>query len=252
MNARLRYIELSLQVLILYSVGMHFVEIEYHESDHSQGFFLWSERIVAFLFTVEYLARWMTSRSWLYPFRPMAIVDLLAILPFYVGFFVDLRSLRLIRTLRVLRLFKLYRHNLALQNLLNAFRRIRYEFSIIGFALFVVIWCSSLAIHELEREAQPDVFGRMSDAVWYVLTTVTTVGYGDKIPMTGAGKVVAGCTMIAGLALFGTFVSLIGTAMLDEIRGSASPQTELARLREEVRRLKAQLATSGTPPAAIE
>jgi voltage-gated potassium channel len=220
MSFRWRYLELFIQVLIFYSIAMHFIEVEYTGTDRSTGFWLWSERCVAALFTAEYVARWVTSRRWLYPLRPMAVVDLLAILPFYVGFFVDLRSLRLIRTLRVLRLFKLTRHGRALDTLYNAFHRIRHEFAVIGFALFIVCWCSAVVIFELERHAEPRRFGRMSDAVWYVLVTVTTVGYGDLYPVTGCGKLVAGCTMVAGLVLFGTFISLVGGAFVEELRRS--------------------------------
>lgn len=214
------YLEIFIQVLIFYSIGMQLIELEFADVGHSTGFFLWSERVVAAIFTIEYLARWRASGRWNYVFEFSAIVDLIAVIPFYVGFFVDLRSLRLIRLLRVLRLFKLTRYNDALQHILNAYYKVRYEFTLIGFALFFVGWCSSLAIFELEREEHPETFGRLSDAVWYILVTVTTVGYGDKVPSTMAGKVVAGCTMIAGLALFGTFMSLIGSAYLDEIRRS--------------------------------
>lgn len=213
-----RRLELFIQVLILYSIATHFVEVEIVGSDRSTGFWLWSERLVASIFTIEYLIRWRLSSSWLYPFRPMAIVDFLAVFPFYVGFVVDLRSLRLIRSLRVLRLFKFYRYNTALQNIGAAFYRVRHEFTIIGFALFIVVWCGALAIHELEPERQPEVFGRFTDAIWFVLVTVTTVGYGDKVPVTGEGKLIAGAIMVAGLTLFGTFISLIGGSFVEEIR----------------------------------
>jgi voltage-gated potassium channel len=220
MSRRQRYLELFIQVVILYSIATHFIEIEYIGTEHSTGFWLWSERVVAAIFTVEYAVRWIASRRWCYPLRPMAAVDLLAILPFYVGFLVDLRSLRLIRTLRVLRLFKLTRQSRALATLCHAFHRIRHDLAVIGFALFIVCWCSAVAILELERHAQPERFGKMSDAVWYVLVTVTTVGYGDLYPVTGGGKLVAGCTMIAGLVLFGTFISLVGGAFVEELRHS--------------------------------
>jgi voltage-gated potassium channel len=220
MPTRHRYLELFIQVVILYSIVTHFLEVEHTDPEHAVEFFFWSELVVATLFTVEYLVRWIASRSLWYPLRPMAVVDLLAVLPFYVSSLIDLRSLRLVRTLRVLRLFKLERHNHALQNLLNAFHRVRHEFAIVGFAALVVVWCSSLAVFELEREVKDGGFGRLSDAVWFVLVTVTTVGYGDKVPHTAGGKFVAGCTMIAGLALFGTFISLIGTAFLEEVRRS--------------------------------
>src|SRR6266540_3031114 len=213
-----RRLELFIQALIFYSIAAHFVEVEIVRSERSTGFWLWSERVVATIFTIEYLVRWRLSRSWLYPFGPMAIVDLLAVLPFYVGFLVDLRSLRLIRTLRVVRLFKFYRYSSALQNIGAAFHRVRHEFAVIGFALFVVGWCGALAIHEWERERQPEVFGRLTDAIWFVLVTVTTVGYGDKVPVTAEGKLIAGAIMIAGLTLFGTFISLIGGSFVEQIR----------------------------------
>src|SRR5262249_54729933 len=92
-----------------------------------------------------------------------------------------------------------------------AFHRIRHEFAVIGFALFIVCWCSAVAIFELERHAEPKHFGKMSDAVWYVLVTVTTVGYGDQYPVTGGGNLVASCTMIAGR---------VGGACVAELRRS--------------------------------
>src|SRR5262249_23565284 len=121
---------------------------------------------------------------------------------------------------RVLRLFKLTRQGRALATLCDAFHRIRHEFAVIGFALLIVCWCSAVAIFELERHAEPKRFGKMSDAVWYVLVTVTTVGHGGLYPVTGGGKLVASCPMIAGLALFGTFISLVGGAFVEDLRRS--------------------------------
>lgn len=215
-----RVLEVLIQVLIFYSIATHFIEIEFFETDHSFGFFLWSERFVAIVFTIEYFVRWVASGKWGWPLRLMAVADLLAILPFYLGFMVDMRSLRLIRTLRVLRVFKLYRYNAAMQHLIRAFWRVRHEFAVIGFALAVVVWCGALAVHEIERTAQPQAFGKMTDALWYVIVTVTTVGYGDKVPLTQAGRVAATCVMLSGLMLFGTFISLIGSAFVEEVRAS--------------------------------
>lgn len=218
-----RVAEVLVLALIVYSILAQFAELEFTDTEHSVGFFLWSERVVAALFTVEYIARWAGSRSLFYPFRPLAIVDLVAILPFYIGFLVDLRALRLVRALRVLRLFKLYRYTGALRNLVNAFNRIRYEFAVIGFAVLTLAWMSTVAIYELEKPAQPEAFAKLSDAAWYTVVTLTTVGYGDKVPVTTAGRIVASMTMLAGLGLFGTFISLIGGAFLEELRNAARP-----------------------------
>lgn len=220
MKSSQRYAELFVLLLIAYSLVTYFIELEFTTlADHD--FFIWSERIVTVLFTLEYLIRWVASRSVTYPLRPMAIVDLVAILPFYVGFLVDLRALRLIRVLRIVRLFKLYRYTDALQAISNAFFRVRYEFAVVGFAVLTLGLICSVAIYELEKDAQPEVFAKFSDAIWYTLTTLTTVGYGDKVPITAGGRLVAVVLMIGGLGLFGTFVSLIGSAFIEEIRNAA-------------------------------
>jgi len=218
MKIRQSHLELSILCLILYSIIIHFVELEFNIAETSGSFFLWSERIVAIIFTVEYFARWIASGRLWYPFRLLAVVDLLAILPFYLGFLFDLRSLRLLRAIRVLRLFKLYRYTDAIQSIKNAFAQVQYEFGIIGFAVLTLAWICSVAVFELERHAQPEAFSRLTDAVWYTVTTLTTVGYGDKVPITFGGRCVAIFMMVCGLGLFGTFVSLIGSAFLDELR----------------------------------
>jgi voltage-gated potassium channel len=95
---------------------------------------------------------------------------------------------------------------------------VQYEFSVIGLAVLALAWFSAVAVFEFERRAQPNEFGKFSDAAWFVLTTLTTVGYGDRVPITLGGRLVTACTMIGGLGLFGTFVSLIGGAFVEELR----------------------------------
>ncbi len=218
MKPHLRYLEFFILMLILYGIIAHLLELEFDDSDNAAIFFLWSERIVTLLFTIEYFVRWIASRSWIYPFRLMAIIDLLAILPFYLGFLLDLRSLRLIRAGRVLRLMKLYRYTDALHGIQNAFMQVRYEFGIIGFAVFTLGCLCSVGIYESEKTVQPQMFAKLSDAAWYTVTTLTTVGYGDKVPVTLPGRLIAVFMMVCGLGLFGTFVSLIGSAFLEELR----------------------------------
>lgn len=218
MKPHLRYLEFFILMLILYGIVAHLLELEFDDSDNAAVFFLWSERIVTLLFTVEYFVRWIGSRCWTYPFRLMAIIDLLAILPFYLGFLFDMRSLRLIRAGRVLRLMKLYRYTDALHGIQNAFLHVRYEFGVIGFAVFTLACVCSVGIYESEKTAQPQMFAKLSDAAWYTVTTLTTVGYGDKVPITLSGRLIAVFMMVCGLGLFGTFVSLIGSAFLEELR----------------------------------
>lgn len=235
-------LESLIQLVIFYSLAMYFVELEFTHAENSvEGlqFFLWSERIVAAIFTVEYFVRWMLSSHKLrYPFQPMAIADLIAILPFYIGFMVDMRSLRLVRTLRVLRVFKLYRYNEALKSFVISFNKIKSELQIIGVAIFFLIFLSSTLEYEFERNAQPEMFARYSDAVWWSFITLTTVGYGDKYPITMGGRIVATITLTVGLGIFGTFLSLIGSAFISTFQErqtvsvSQSTQQMLMRLQQ--------------------
>jgi voltage-gated potassium channel len=203
-------------VVILYSVIIFPLELEWsHDTEELHPVFVYSELGITIYFTVEYLVRWVVSRSWRYPLRPIAVIDLLALLPFYLTFLVDLRGLRLIRLVRVL---KFYRYTTALQSIRNAFHRVRYEFGVIGFALFTLSWLCAVVIYECERKAQPETMRHFSDALWYVIVTLTTVGYGDKVPVTAGGKLSAAVLMLGGLGLFGTFVSLIGGAFVEELR----------------------------------
>lgn len=132
---------------------------------------------------------------------PMAIVDLLAVAPFWLGMFIpmDLRFLRVVRLLRVL---KLTRYSAAM-NLL--FEVLRAEGRVIGaamFTLFLTLIFAASAIYLVENEGQPEDFANIPQAMWWAIVTVTTVGYGDVVPITPVGKVL------------GAFLGLIGVGMV--------------------------------------
>ena len=215
-------LEVFIQCLIFYSLAMYFLELEFAGTENSREgvlFFLWSERVVAGIFTIEYFVRWFYSKNRKrYPFTPMAIVDLVAVLPFYIGFMVDLRILRLVRTLRILRLFKFYRYNEALRSFVISFNSIRRELQVIGVAIIFLVFLSATIEYEFERKAQPEMFEHYSDAVWWSVITLTTVGYGDMFPITVGGRVTAVLTLIMGLGIFGTFLSLVGSAFMETLQ----------------------------------
>jgi voltage-gated potassium channel len=169
---------------------------------------MWSERVIAGVFTIEYIIRWLRSRKWSYPLTATALIDLLAVLPFYVGFIVDLRVLRLVRTLRMLRLFKLHRYSAALRNFMKSIRSVGDQLGALGVVVLFFVMLSSSILFDCEHSAQPQVFSKFSDAVWWCITTLTTVGYGDKYPITPAGRVAATVTVVFGLGVFGTFISV--------------------------------------------
>ncbi len=142
--------------------------------------------------------------------RPIMIIDLLAVLPWYLQpfFSMDLRSLRV---LRLFRLLKLVRYSPALQTL---GRVIEDEYRALLGALLVILILllfSSTVIYFLERDAQPDKFGSVPAAAWWALSTLTTVGYGDVVPMTPLGKFVGGIVMLLGVGMIALPVAIIAT-----------------------------------------
>jgi voltage-gated potassium channel len=209
------YFECFIQIVIFYSLITYFIELELGCSENSregQLFYLWSERTVAAIFTIEYLIRWYFSKKLFYPFSPLAIIDLAAVLPFYIGFLVDMRALRLIRTLRILRILKFYRYNDAMRRFILSYKKVQHELYVLGTAVIFLVFLSGTIIYEAERKVQPDMFAKYSDGLWWSLITLTTVGYGDKYPITTAGRLTACVTLMIGLGLFASFISLMGSS----------------------------------------
>lgn len=230
------WFDTTARVVILYSLGTYFVELELSTADNTRVgplFFLWSERVVATLFTIEFIVRWWRDPR--YPMKPIGIIDLLAVLPFYVGFFAPSGYLRTVRTLRVLRLFKLSRYNKTLCNVCRSFHTISKQLKIIGLLVAFFLIFGSTAVYECERTVQPDRFRVFSDAIWWCVITLTTVGYGDLYPVTAGGRFVAGIILVAGLGLFGTFVSLVGSAFtkaMEQENPTPMADDQLERLAE--------------------
>ena len=182
------------------------------------------------IFTVEYLLRlWVAAEnappSHLCPARARlrfafgfdGLIDLLAVLPFWVALFlsVDLRFLLVLRTIRFL---KLVRHSTAMRSLLDAISTERRALlgSLVILAGTTMIAASTMYL--VERHAQPDRFGTIPDAMWWAIVTLGTVGYGDAVPITVPGKLVAGVTILFGLMMVALPVGIIATAFANEIR----------------------------------
>jgi voltage-gated potassium channel len=145
-------------------------------------------------------------------FRPMILIDLMAILPFYLTILgLDLRSLRILRLFRILRILKLVRYVKALDRITIALRdRIReiiIAFSLISFMVLI----SATLMYYAEKNAQPDVFTSIPAAMWWSVATLTTVGYGDTYPVTAIGKILGSL-----IAIFGISAIAIPTAILSD------------------------------------
>ncbi len=220
-------VEAFFKLLVVYSIAMYIVEELLVGSEHSlqTPVLLWSERLVAILMTVEYFLRWSYCQNkWRYPLSLMDLVDLVAVLPFYVGFFVPEGTLHLIRTFRILRLLKFYRYSTGLQILAFGFWRVRHQLQALGFATIVLLFVSQGAMYECERHAQPEIFGDLGDAFWFACVTVTTVGYGDMFPVTTMGRIIAMATFVAGITCFGTFTAMMGSAFATTLKQEMEKQ----------------------------
>ncbi|HMK04169.1 MAG TPA: ion transporter [Ferruginibacter sp.] len=149
-----------------------------------------------------------------------AIIDLLAILPFYLPLFAsyDLRFIRIFRLLRFFRFFKLAKYLNASQMIRNVFTTKKEEL-VLSFVitLFLIIFASSV-MYYTEHDAQPEKFSSIPETMWWSVATLTTVGYGDTYPITGLGKFLTACISILGIGMFALPAGILASGFSDEFK----------------------------------
>lgn len=166
------------------------------------------------IFTIEYILRLLTAPSRLkYALSFFGIVDLLAILPFYLSLGVDLRSLRAIRILRLFRVMKLVRYNLAIKRISLALRFMKEEIVLFSSASILFLYFASVGIYYFENPAQPDVFSSVFSSFWWAVATLTTVGYGDIYPITVGGRAFTIVILFLGLGLIAIPTGIFASAL---------------------------------------
>jgi len=150
---------------------------------------------------------------------PLALVDLMAILPFYLPMFIslDLRFLRAIRLLRVFRLLKMGRYSNALKTMGDVFRGKKEDLVIMVSAVLVLLVIASSLMYSVENEAQPDAFSSIPAAMWWAVSALTTVGYGDVCPVTTVGKVLGAVISVLGIGLFALPAGILASGFSEEI-----------------------------------
>jgi len=182
------------------------------------------------VFTLEYIGRiWVAGVDSRYSgsrhprvryiFSFMAAVDLLSILPFYLPiiFPFDLRVLRAIRLIRIFRVFKIGHYSEDLRILVRVFRAKKGELFITGFAGGILLIIASSVMFFMENQTQPGVFDSIPHAMWWGITTLTTVGYGDAYPVTTAGRILTGVISILGIGLFALPAGILGSGFYEEV-----------------------------------
>jgi voltage-gated potassium channel len=146
-----------------------------------------------------------------------ALVDLVSVLPAILGFF-GAADLRVLRLLRLLRMLKLVRHSTTFGLLFAVLREERQSISALLFVLLLTVTIAGSLMFMIENERQPEVFTSIPVAMWWAIETLTTVGYGDIVPMTAAGRVIGGVVSIVGIGTLALFSGLITVGFLDQLR----------------------------------
>ncbi len=190
------------------------------------------ELVSVAIFTLEYLARLWVCREHVYlrddgpvlarlrfAVQPLSIIDLLAILPFYLSLLLPLggADFRVLRLLRLLRLLKLARYSPAMATLGRVLYSEGRAIAAAALVMLCLIVAAATALYMVERVVQPDSFGSIPAAMWWAVATLTTVGYGDVTPVTGLGKGLGALVMIMGVGMFALPIAIISSGFADEI-----------------------------------
>jgi voltage-gated potassium channel len=172
------------------------------------------ELFCVIIFSIEYLLRVYVSRKPLrYIFSFYGIIDLLAILPFYLKGAYDFRALRAFRILRIFQALKLIRYNKALNRIHIAAKIVREEMILFLIVTCIFIFLASAGIYFFENKAQPDVFTSVLHSGWWAIVTLTTVGYGDVYPITMGGKIFTFFILLIGVGIVTVPAGLVASAL---------------------------------------
>lgn len=209
-----RWLDLFVQTLIILSLIAYSIETlpdlpaEWH---HRLKVF---EAISVMVFTLEYLVRvYSASPRRDYVFSFFGLIDLLSIIPFYAGLSVDARSIRLFRILRLFRIFKLVRYSAAARRFHVALIIAKEELILFLCVTLIVLYVSAVGIYHFENEAQPDKFASVFHSLWWSVTTLTTVGYGDTYTITVGGRIFTFVILMIGLGVISIPAGLLASAL---------------------------------------
>lgn len=208
------FFEKSIQVLILISIINFSVQTLPNLSVRLIKILNIVELFSILIFSLEYLLRLFTSpKPFRFFFSFFGLIDLIAILPFYVSLGMDLKSLRAVRLFRLLRLLKFLRYHDTLSNLKQSLDDVKRELFLFSFATVLLIYFSSVGIYFFENESQPDAFSSIFAAMWWSVATLTTVGYGDIYPITTGGKIFSTFIVFIGLGLVAIPTGIVASSL---------------------------------------
>lgn len=237
------YVDYAIMLLIIANVVAVTLEtVDPLYAAFGRDFYLF-EALSVLVFSIEYLGRlWAATEHpgyehWLwgrirYAASPFMLIDLLAIAPFFIAPFVDLRFLRALRLLRFLRLLKLARYSRSLQLFRTVLARKRDDLTITAIATSILLLVASSAMYTIEHQAQPEAFSSIPTTLWWGVVTLTTVGYGDVHPITPLGQFFGAIVAMLGIGLFALPASILASGF---IQVAHDEQYECPHCHEEIR-----------------
>jgi voltage-gated potassium channel len=225
-----RLVTMCIVLLVLFNVTANILA-SMDDFYHRYARWLYTfEAVSTLIFTVEYVLRlWSCVESADARFRapvrgrlryavtPMMLVDLVAILPFYLSAWVGI-DLLFLRVFRLFRIFKLTRYSPAMGLLTTVLRREARTFGAAMFILGIILVFAASGIYLVEHESQPEAFGSIPAAMWWAVATLTTVGYGDVTPVTPLGKLFGASVTIVGVGMVALPAGILASAFSDELR----------------------------------
>jgi len=219
-------------IVVLISFNIIAVILETVEPLYNRhtAFFSGFEIFSVIVFTAEYILRvWSCNADPKYSGKirgrirfaltPMALIDLLAVLPFYLPMVLklDLRFIRILRLFRFVRILKIGRYSDALTMFGRAIRSKKEELILSVVIVLLLLIISSSLMYFVENPAQPDAFSSIPESMWWGIATLTTVGYGDVYPVTTAGKILGGIIALLGIAMFALPTGILSSAFTEQI-----------------------------------
>ena len=222
-----KYFYYFITTLIGLNVVAIILETEKSLYEGYTAYFLYFEVFSIIVFSAEYLLRFWACVSTeayrgpvfgriKYLFTPMAIIDLIAIAPFYFAFIIaDTRILRILRLLRLFRTAKHFRHSKTFHIIINTIEKKKSELlSSLVLMVSLLLVCAT-GVYYVENEAQPEKFSSILASMWWAVATLTTVGYGDIYPITFLGKILGAISAIFGIGLFALPAGLLASGFAD-------------------------------------
>ncbi|WP_068085629.1 cyclic nucleotide-gated ion channel [Polycladidibacter stylochi] len=230
-NKRAVFVERVIMFFIFLNVTFAVLETEPYFDRNYLRIFFYLDLLAGLIFLTEYILRvWVAdlhskargrsafSARINYMMQPMAIIDFLAVLPLLLSFVLPLADWKALIVLRLLRFLKIARYSPALRSLSSALSSERKAILASLIIIFGSVLISATLMFIAEREVQPDKFGSIPSSMWWAFATLTTVGYGDVVPVTSLGRFVASLSMLAGYCLFALPVGIISSAFAREIK----------------------------------